>query len=198
MSLRSLKIKILVYAVGFFKCSFWEVLLEMFCIEEVINKQKYCFERKSWIAMKAKKIVIVLYCFWERYEGIENIYKTRKKSTKSHADSCYYAIFLERFHSEATAGGVLSKKVYLKFSQIPHLCWRLFWQKQPLEVFCKKRRSQKFANFIGKHLCWSAFNKVCEKKTPTQVSSCEVSEIFKNIYFEERMWTTASFHWFIS
>ena len=64
--------------------------------------------------MKAKKIVIVLYWFWERYEGIENIYKTRKKSTKSHADSCYYAIFLERFHSEATAGGVLPKKSVLK------------------------------------------------------------------------------------
>ena len=56
----------------------------------VINKQKYCFERKSWIAMKAKKIMLsVLNHFWEKNTGIENIYKTGKKSTKCHVDSCY-------------------------------------------------------------------------------------------------------------
>ena len=32
-----------------------------------------------------------------------------------------------------------------------------FVQKQPTEVFCKKRFSKKFANFTGKHLCWSLF-----------------------------------------
>ena len=31
-------------------------------------------------------------------------------------------------------------------------------EKQPLEVFCKRSCSQKnFANFKGKHLCWSLF-----------------------------------------
>ena len=30
-------------------------------------------------------------------------------------------------------------------------------QKQPAEVFCKKRCSKNFANFTGKHLCWSLF-----------------------------------------
>ena len=56
-----------------------------------------------------------------------------------------------------------------------------------------------FANFTGKHLCWSLFNKVtylkaCNfiKKTPTQVFSCEIREIFKNNYFEEHLRTTAS------
>ena len=29
------------------------------------------------------------------------------------------------------------------------------------------------------------------KKTPTEVFSCEICEIFKNTYFEERLWTTA-------
>ena len=70
------------------RCSFWEVSLEMFCIV-VINKQKYCLARKNWIAMKAKIVLSLLYHFWEKNTGIESIYKTRKKSTKSHVDSCY-------------------------------------------------------------------------------------------------------------
>ena len=93
------------------RCSFWEVSLEMFCIAVInkINKQKYFFERKNWIAIKAKKIVLsLLYYFWEENMGIKNIYKTSKNSTKSHVDSCYYAIFLERsVHSEAAIGIVL-------------------------------------------------------------------------------------------
>ena len=30
------------------------------------------------------------------------------------------------------------------------------------------------------------------KETPTQMLSCEICEIFKNSYFEEHLWTTAS------
>ena len=32
-----------------------------------------------------------------------------------------------------------------------------FVQKQPPEVFCKKGVVKNFANFTGKHLCWSLF-----------------------------------------
>ena len=54
-----------------------------------------------------------------------------------------------------------------------------------------------FANFIGKHMCWSLFfNKVAGpktllKETPVQVFSSEFCEIFKNIYFEEHLRMTA-------
>ena len=34
---------------------------------------------------------------------------------------------------------------------------RGFVQKQPPEVFCKKGVLKNFANFTGKHLCWSLF-----------------------------------------
>ena len=34
---------------------------------------------------------------------------------------------------------------------------RLKPQKQPLELFCKKGVLRNFANFTGKHLCWSFF-----------------------------------------
>ena len=55
---------------------------------------------------QAKKIVLsLLYHFWEKNTVIENIFKTRKKSTKNHIDSCYYAMllmnsFLCRFTAE--------------------------------------------------------------------------------------------------
>ena len=37
------------------------------------------------------------------------------------------------------------------------LTTRLKPQKQPLELFCKKGVLRNFANFTGKHLCWSLF-----------------------------------------
>ena len=55
-------------------------------------------------------------------------------------------------------------------------------QEHPLEVFCKTRCS--FANFTGKHLCWSLFfNKV---RGIFKVFSCEIAKfsrtpILKNI-----------------
>ena len=53
----------------------------------------------------------------------------------------------------------------------------------------KKRVVKYFTNFTGKHLCWIIF--FYEKENPTQVFSCEICEIFKNIYFEEHLRTTA-------
>ena len=63
------------------------------------------------------------------------------------------------------------------------------------------------ANFTGKQLCWSLFliwlqvfrSAVLLKidsKTPTQVFSSEICEIFKNTYSEEYLQTTASLVFF--
>ena len=55
-----------------------------------------------------------------------------------------------------------------------------------------------FANFTGKHLCWSLFLtessglQLFKKVFPTQVFSFGIFENFKNTYFEENLWTTAS------
>ena len=53
-----------------------------------------------------------------------------------------------------------------------------------------------FAKFLEKHLCQSLFfNKVAglrKKETLTRVFSCEFCEIFKNTFFTEHLWTTAS------
>ena len=47
-----------------------------------------------------------------------------------------------------------------------------------------------FTKFTGKHICQSLFfNK---KETLAQVLSCEFCEIFKNNFFTEHLWTTAS------
>ena len=60
-----------------------------------------------------------------------------------------------------------------------------------LQMFFKIGALKSFANFTGKHLCWSLFLKTLQtcrlatllKKTPTQVFFCKVCEIFKNLFF---------------
>ena len=42
-------------------------------------------------------------------------------------------------------------KIFAKFT-VKHLCWSLFFQKQPPEVFLKI-----FAKLTGKHLCQGLF-----------------------------------------
>ena len=64
-------------------------------------------------------------------------------------------------------------------------------------MFYKKGVFTNFVKFAGKYLCQSLFNKVAcsgfiKKKTPTQMFSCEVYEIFKNTFFTEHNWATAS------
>ena len=58
-------------------------------------------------------------------------------------------------------------------------------------MFFKIGVLKSFSNFTGKHLCSSLFTKSLQgeglqlysKKSPTQVFSCEVCEIFKNGFF---------------
>ena len=59
-------------------------------------------------------------------------------------------------------------------------------QKQPPDVFCKKRS---FAKFTEKHLCQSLFFK---KEALAQAFSCEICEISENAFFTEQLLTTAS------
>ena len=65
---------------------------------------------------------------------------------------------------------------------------------------CEKQGVLKnFANFAGKNLFWIIFLNKLEfwgpvtllKKTQTQVFPCEIYKLFKNSYFEERLWTPA-------
>ena len=62
-------------------------------------------------------------------------------------------------------------------------------------MFSKTRCSLKFRKFhrslfLIKLKFWGPATLL--KKTPTQVLSCEICEIFNNNYFEEHLWTTAS------
>ena len=64
-----------------------------------------------------------------------------------------------------------------------------------LEVFCTKGALKNFANFSGKHLCWSLFLiklqalglQLHYKETSTHVFSCEIYEISENAYFVEHL-----------
>ena len=73
-------------------------------------------------------------------------------------------------------------------------------QKKPPEVFYLKRCSLEFCKIHRKHLCQRLFfNKVAglacnfiKKKTLTQALSCEFSEISKDTFLTEHLWTIAS------
>ena len=66
-------------------------------------------------------------------------------------------------------------------------------KKQPPEVFCEKRCSQKFRKIHRKHLCQrpEACNFI-KKEALAQVLCCEFCEISKNTYFTEHLRTIAS------
>ena len=59
-------------------------------------------------------------------------------------------------HSIAGDQGFVVRKGYWSkiFEQIVTVAYP---KKQPPEVFCKKCALKSFANFTGKHLCWSLF-----------------------------------------
>ena len=67
-------------------------------------------------------------------------------------------------------------------------------------MFCKKGVFKNFANFTGKHLCWSLFleklqvfrSAILLERDSNTGFSCEIYEIFKNTYFEEHLRTAAS------
>ena len=143
------------------RCSFWEVSLEMFCIV-VINKQKYCFERKNWIVMKAK-------CFLSSIISRKRIRELKisiKHARNQQKVMLILVVFLERCPFRISHRIVLSKKVSLKISQIPQVntCVGVsFDRRSHWRCSVVNGVLINFANFTGKHLCWSVFNKVCEK-----------------------------------
>ena len=65
-----------------------------------------------------------------------------------------------------------------------------FIQKEPSEVFRNKKCSQNFRKFYRKYLCWSVFNLV--KRDFNSGVFYELCQFFKNTYFEQHLWTTAS------
>ena len=54
-------------------------------------------------------------------------------------------------------------------------------------MLCKKSVLRNFAKYTRKHLCQSFY-----KETLAQVFYCKFYEIFKNIFFIEHLWATAS------
>ena len=73
------------------------------------------------------------------------------------------------------------------------------------QMFFKMDVLKNFANFIGKHLCWSLFLiklqawrpvglQCYEEEIPTQLFTCEIWEIFKNTFFYRTSPVAASGH----
>ena len=68
-------------------------------------------------------------------------------------------------------------------------------QKQPQEVFCKKRCSQKFTKFTGKHLCQSLRPAtLLKKRLWHRYFPVNLVKFSKDTFFVEHLWTTASIY----
>ena len=64
------------------------------------------------------------------------------------------------------------------------LKWLLFLEVVDQRCYVKKGFLKIFVKLTGKHLCWILF---LLRKTPTQLFSCDLCEIFKNTYFIEHL-----------
>ena len=115
-------------------------------------------------------------------------------------------------HKKLSSGGVLSKDVLKSFAKFreKNLCQGLFFNKvagwktavRSSHWRCSVKQGvlKKFASFTKENLCWSLFliklqfcgPATLSKKTPTQELSCENCKHFKNNYFEEHLWASAS------
>ena len=77
------------------------------------------------------------------------------------------------------------------FNQVADLRACNFIQNRSLQMYFKMGVLKNFANFTGKHLCWSLFLiKVLTnfiKNSPTQVFSCEMWKNFKNTFSTEHL-----------
>ena len=73
-------------------------------------------------------------------------------------------------------------------------CRMVTRQKQSQEVFYKKGVPKKFTKFTGQeNTCVRvSFLIKFKKETLKQTFSCQLCETFKNTYFLEHLWTTAS------
>ena len=69
-------------------------------------------------------------------------------------------------------------------------------QKQPLQLFLKKRCSQKCCKFHRKtSVSRSLFNRVASQETQTQMFSCGVQEVFRNCCLQTISFETCCFTW---
>ena len=125
----------------------------------------------------------------------EKLFKITGKHKKESSGGVLLKDVLKNL-SEAAAGNVLLKKVFLK---------RRTGVSEPAVYTSstQKRCFEQFIKFTGKYLCLSPFlikfqfwgPAALLKKTRTQVLSREIYKLPKNNYFEEHLWNAASKHY---
>ena len=150
----------------------------------MINKQKQWFEKKNWIVSKPKR--------W-RFLSATSSWKKIRESKISLKDALnqqkVMLILLIRHLTRETCPFRSShwrcsvqNDVLKNFANFTgkHFCWSLFWQKQSLEVFCRKDVVEVLLNFTGKHLSWSVFNKFQHRCFPVKFTKLLKTPILKN------------------
>ena len=101
-------------------------------------------------------------------------------------------------YCEKCRGSDISCALVILVKNLRTDCWIVtvsYLKKQPTELFCKKFALKNFANFTGRHLCWSLFfiklqawgPAIFFKKTPG-VFPLKFPKLFQKKF----LWTSAS------
>ena len=95
-----------------------------------------------------------------------------------------------RWSNISCASGILVKNIWTD-------CWIVtvaYLKKQPPEAFCKKGALKNFANFTGKHLCWSLFSIKLQARRPATFlkrasNTGGFPEKFLKLFRKKYLWT---------
>ena len=128
---------------------------------------KVLFWKEELNCIKGKeKVLSLLYYFWQKMRESKISLKHARNHQKVMLILVITQSFLREVSIQKQPPEVFCQKKFLKISYIPQVntCvgvsfdrsihWRCSLEKIVLK---------NFANFTGKHLCWSIFNKVCEE-----------------------------------
>ena len=115
------------------------------------------------------------------YKNIEKIFRNITNQVKN------ISLVLLRFYAKINKiAHIFFTKVVLRNWVVGLDPWKtahIIFRSRDLQMLFKIDVLKNFANFTGKHLCWSLILKRYQKETPIQMFSCEICEIFKNTFF---------------
>ena len=148
------------------------------CIKRDLSNQKRMLTDSIRVSILSKHFFFILIGdMWEAdVQAFPAI--TSEISTDSQVN------FITEFSFIKIAGPELRFRGYFMKSSEHLYFWKLHSFADVLQLGVLKN----FANFTGKHLCWSVFSINKFKEISTLVFSCEIWNIFKNTFFAEHLW----------
>ena len=169
--------------------------------EEMITSHLMCYIIKQLLYIKIK---ISWTCYTAkpfRHSQIEKLRMLKEKDKRIQelfSSLRYYWFLRQKILFSAESGSYCWQSNRFSFRTPLKIQYELNVRSSYWSCSLKKGVLKNFANFTGKDLYWSLFLiessglQLYQEVPPIQVFSCGICQVFKNTYFEENLWTTAS------